>query len=91
MTAQEIFEQLLSGAKEILSPTCDRRIVGDPNKEVKKIGVCFKLTAALIHQAAAQGIDLIITHEPTFSRSDKRENAAPVDLKKWALLEESGS
>ena len=90
MTAQVIFEQLLSGAKEILSPTCDRRIVGDPNKEVKKIGVCFKLTAALIRQAMEQGIDLIITHEPTFSQSDKRENATALDMKKWALLEESG-
>lgn len=90
MTAQEIFDRLLAGAVERLCPTCDRRIAGDPNKEVHKIGVCFKLTASLIHLAMEQGIDLIITHEPTFSQSDKREKATALDLKKWALLENSG-
>ena len=90
MKAHEIFRDLLDGAINIIENTCDVLIAGDENKEVKKIGVCFKLTAELIHRAMAQGIDLIITHEPTFSRGDRREDAAYVDLKKWALLDESG-
>ena len=90
MTAQEIFGRLLADSIDIMNPTCDRLIAGDPDKEVKKIGVCFKLTVELIRQATEQGIDMIITHEPTFSQGDKRKNAVFTDLRKWELLEESG-
>lgn len=90
MKAREVFDQLLHGAINIMDNTCDVLIAGDENKEVSKIGVCFKLTAELIHSAKEQGIDLIITHEPTFSRGDRWEDAAFVDLKKRKLLDESG-
>lgn len=90
MKAKELFQILLSESPEILSPTCDVLIAGDENKEVHKAGTCFKLTAALIQQAREQGIDMIITHEPTFSAGDLREQANPIDRKKWALLDESG-
>lgn len=90
MKAKEIFEKLLSDSYEVLEHTCDGLIAGDENKEVKKIGVCFKLTASLICAARDQGVDMIITHEPTFSHGDRREDACPFDLKKWALLDESG-
>ena len=90
MKAKEIFQKLLSGSDEILDPTCDGLIAGDENKEVNKIGTCFKLTAELVCLAKSQGVDMIITHEPVFSHGDLRENAFPVDLKKWGLLDESG-
>ncbi|MBO7162307.1 MAG: Nif3-like dinuclear metal center hexameric protein [Clostridia bacterium] len=90
MKAKEIFEKLLSDSYEVLENTCDGLIAGDEDKEVKKIGTCFKLTAELICAAKEGGVDMIITHEPTFSHGDLRENAFPVDLKKWALLDESG-
>ena len=89
MTAQEIFDRLLSGSISILEPTCDKLIAGDPNKEVKRIGACFKLTAELIQKAVEQNVDMIITHEPTFSQGDKRKNAIHADLLKWKLLDES--
>ena len=90
MKAKEIYEYLLNNAAERWEKTCDGLIAGDENKEVGKIGTCFKLTARLIDEAAKQGIDMIITHEPTFSQGDVREDAVGVDLKKWELLDKSG-
>lgn len=90
MTAQEVYEHLLSRAAQRWEKTCDGLIAGDPAKPVRKAGVCFKLTAQLLAQAAAAGIDVIITHEPTFSHGDNRADAAPIDIRKWAMLDESG-
>ena len=36
-----------------------------------------------------QNIDMIITHEPTFSTGDRREEAHGMDFKKWELLDDS--
>lgn len=90
MKAKEIHEYLLSGALGRWENTCDLLIAGDENKEVHKIGTCFKLTAKVIDEAAKQGIDMMITHEPTFSQGDIREDAVGIDLKKWELLDKSG-
>jgi putative NIF3 family GTP cyclohydrolase 1 type 2 len=89
LKAKEIFQNLIGESLEILENTCDCLIAGDENKEIKKIGVCFKLTCELIHSAKEQGIDMIITHEPTFARGDIREKASSVDIKKWNMLDES--
>ncbi len=90
MKAKEIFDILINGAYEKWDQTCDKLIAGDPDKEVKKAATCFKLTPPLIDSAIEQGIDLIITHEPTFSQGDIRENAVGFDIKKWELLDKSG-
>ena len=91
MTAQEIFDNLLQNAIEILPTTCDGLIAGDAHKVVHKVGVCFKLTAELINVAKRDQIDMIITHEPTFSRGDTvDENANWIDQKKMQLLTDSG-
>ena len=91
MTAKEVFRTLLEGARYRMEPTCDVRIAGDENKVVRRAGTCFKLTAELIDRAAASGIDLIVTHEPTFSQSDvPDEITGRIDLLKRDLLERSG-
>lgn len=90
MKAKEIFSYLLERSVNVLEPTCDRLIAGDPEKEVKKIGTCFKLTAELIEKAGKEHIDMIVTHEPTFAKGDNRETAVGVDLQKWTLLDQSG-
>ena len=90
MKARELFEMLINSSPVILSETSDRLIAGDGEKEIRKVGVCFKLTAALIDKAWKKGIDMIITHEPTFGKSDMREEALPTDVKKWELLDKSG-
>lgn len=90
MTAKEIFNILLSEAGCIRESTCDGLVSGDEDKVVKKAATCFKLTAELIERAADANVDLIITHEPTFSQGDLRENAKAFDIKKWELLDKSG-
>ncbi|NLM61028.1 MAG: hypothetical protein GX193_03010 [Clostridiales bacterium] len=49
--------------KEI--PSCDVLHFGDPENEVHKIGTTFMVTMDVIQKAQAQGIDMIITHEPS--------------------------
>ena len=89
MKAKEIYEYLLSHAIGRMEPTCDGLIAGDERKEVKKLGTCFKLTADLIAQAKADGIDMMITHEPTFSRGDDPNYFTDIDRKKWDMLIDS--
>ena len=90
MKAKEIFSYLLERSISVFENTCDGLIAGDPEKEVKKIGTCFKLTAELIAKACKEHVDMIITHEPTFATGDNRENAEGIDRQKWKLLDESG-
>ncbi len=90
MTAKELYESLLEGAISILDPTCDGLIVGDEDAEVKKVGTCFKLTAELIDKAVAEGVNVIITHEPTFSRGDRVDEFFGIDRLKYDKLIASG-
>ena len=53
-------------------------LVGDENKEVKKVGICLDLTVETLEKAKKEGVDLIITHHPliftpqkTFLKGDK--------------------
>lgn len=70
--------------------TCDGLIAGDPEKEIDKVGTCFRLTAGVIEAARKKGIGMMITHEPTFSHGDSREAAADIDRRKWAMLDTTG-
>lgn len=90
MKAKEIFQILLNGANTIREQTCDGLIAGDENKTVHKIATCFKLTAEVLDKAMESNVDMIITHEPTFSQSDDRQFANEIDLKKWEMLDSSG-
>ncbi|QHW34072.1 transcriptional regulator [Paenibacillus rhizovicinus] len=66
---------------------------GSPSAEVKKIAVMFMTTYAGIKQAAEAGVDLIITHEPTFyNHADEVGRLAgdPIYERKRALIDESG-
>jgi len=47
MKAKDIFEYLLSKTIGPWSNTCDKLIVGNPEKEVYKLATCFKLTAEI--------------------------------------------
>lgn len=90
MTAKEIYGKLLDAAISIFPCTCDGRIVGDENKEIHKVGTCFKLTAELIEVAQKEQIDMIIAHEPTFSRGDAvDEQSNEIDRLKMKMLVES--
>jgi putative NIF3 family GTP cyclohydrolase 1 type 2 len=77
----------------------DKIIVGDPDKDVKRVLVSWLSSFNAIERAAGGGFDMLITHEPTFwvhadeldtiekwDEGLKRETA----FKKKALIENSG-
>lgn len=91
MKAYEIYNELIRSSLKIWeTDTSDGLIVGDPNKEVHRIGTCFKLTMALVREAMDRKLDMIITHEPTFSREDPCTAYKGLDEARLALLRESG-
>lgn len=94
MTVQEIIQTIKkeSGASVPLEQTCDQLIIGNPQMEVTKIGSTFMATVEVIRAAAEQGINMIITHEPTwFSGNDQTDwvEHDPVYTEKKKLIEEN--
>jgi len=49
-----------------MSQTVDGIIAGDPNTPVTGVATTMMATYAVLKRAAAQGLNLVITHEPTF-------------------------
>lgn len=90
MKAFEILDTLIKNAYHKKEETCDKIIIGNPNKEVKKVAVCFKVTAKLVEMAVKGNYDMIITHEPTFARGDVCDENLSIDKKKLQMIEESG-
>ena len=39
-------------------------LVGDPDKEIKKVGICLDLTQQTLFEAKKEKVDLVITHHP---------------------------
>lgn len=69
MTVREIVDMIIkkTGVEPLdEKDTCDRLIVGDWNQEVTGVAVTFMATIDVIREAIAKGIQLIITHEPTW-------------------------
>ena len=90
MKAKELYESLFEGVVSVMDPTCDGLIEGDENAEIKKVGTCFKLTAPLIDRAVEEGINVIITHEPTYAHGDWVEEFQGIDKIKHDKLVASG-
>jgi putative NIF3 family GTP cyclohydrolase 1 type 2 len=54
--------------------TVDNLIVGTPDRPVKGIATCMIATLDVLQRAAARGLNMVITHEPTFySHQDRTE------------------
>jgi putative NIF3 family GTP cyclohydrolase 1 type 2 len=73
--------------------TVDGLFCGNPDDEVKGIAVTFLASQEVVENAAAFGVNLIISHEGIFySHWDRREMLKddPVYLRKCRLLEETG-
>jgi putative NIF3 family GTP cyclohydrolase 1 type 2 len=90
-TVQMVLNRLIEPVGQ-LEPTVDTLKSGSVNVEVRKVAVTFMATYAVIKQAVESGVDLIITHEPTYyNHKDEAEWLAgdPVYEKKRALIEES--
>ena len=96
MTVQEIINAII--CKTGLEPlpadkTCDQLMTGHPDQEVTGIATTFMATVEVIRQAADLGINLIITHEPTwFTGRDDIDWLVgdPVYLAKKELIEQKG-
>ncbi len=93
MTVAEVISGVIRKTGAVPIPeekTCDRLIAGSLDTQVKKIAVTFMATVDVIRQAAREGVNLIITHEPTwFTGEDSPEWLAddPVYVQKKALLD----
>lgn len=67
MTIQQAIDTLIAAVPGAPFPeTVDTVKVGDTSQELIGILVCFLANADLIKQAAAQGANLIVAHEPLF-------------------------
>lgn len=95
MTVQDVIDVTIKKTGVIpleKSKTCDNLITGNLTTQVKKIGSTFMATVEVIEQAIEQGINLIITHEPTwFTGYDDTEwlQNDEIYLKKKKLIEDN--
>jgi len=94
MTVQMFLDKMKNklGAPH-MEQTVDNVICGDPAQELTGIAVTFMATAEVIRKAAAAGVNLILTHEPTFynHRDDERQlEGITAFAAKKQLLAESG-
>ena len=85
-TARQIIEQI---KKEVGVPwraqTVDTIKAGDPDTPITGIATTMMATHDVLVRAAAQGLNLVITHEPTFySHQDGVENLEKDNDAVWA-------
>jgi putative NIF3 family GTP cyclohydrolase 1 type 2 len=67
LTAGEVVDRIKAHADiPWMSETVDTFKAGDPETQVKGIAVTMMATYAVLVRAQAKGLNLIITHEPTF-------------------------
>lgn len=60
----------MEGATEVWEKTVDKVLVGDENSEVKKLAVCFNLTAKILDEVIAWGADTVLAHEGVFGSAN---------------------
>jgi putative NIF3 family GTP cyclohydrolase 1 type 2 len=78
ITAQEVIDQIKSHVGvEWKEPTVDTFKAGDPQTPVTGIAVTMMATLDVLERAAADGQNLIITHEPTFYSHEDNPTQLP--------------
>lgn len=101
MKVKEIVAAIEQAFPLPFSETCDIYHCGNPEAEVTKIASVFMADAGVVREAIRQGVDLIITHEPTWHAglampvwmdpsAGEWTGKDPVFLEKKRLLDESG-
>jgi putative NIF3 family GTP cyclohydrolase 1 type 2 len=97
MTARQVMD--LVGAHldaAVPEDTVDRCLAGDPGREVHGVALTMLPTLAVLRRAAAQGLDLVICHEPLYYHHSEGWNgmleaaADPVHAAKSAFVAERG-
>ena len=94
MTARRIVDRILAEIGcEVPENTVDTFKAGDPDAAVTGVATTFLATLDVLRRAAADGLNFVITHEPTFyehrDETGEIEPDAVLDLKR-ALLAENG-
>lgn len=93
---QQVIDSILAATGVPALPhTADTFKTGDPTTLLTGVVTTFLATADVIRQAAAQGANLIITHEPTFYSAEDTDDLAwlegdPTYQAKRRLIEEHG-
>lgn len=94
LTAQVIVDRIKSEVTcEWEDPTVDLIKAGDPNTVITGIATTFLATMEVLKKAKSEGLNMIITHEPTFyNHLDDREPLANswVQEEKLRFLKENG-
>ncbi|WP_413177655.1 hypothetical protein [Escherichia coli] len=64
----------LNSMVAVSQPTVDKIIFGAEATRINKIGTCWIASMDVLRKAVFEGVNIIITHEPTFySYADWRE------------------
>ena len=90
----EIMEKLFDWCPMVRENVSDLPIYGDISGDVSKIAVCMIATPEVLRKASSEGVQFIITHEPTFHefvsrvKGGETHSADPVYLAKKQLIEE---
>lgn len=67
MNVKKVVDKIIDACEAPpLDKTCDLLMAGDWNNEVTGIATTFMATVEVIQAAISKGVNLIITHEPTF-------------------------
>ena len=93
-TVRSVVDRMLEDQQISIPPgSVDTLIVGRWNQEVRGVATTFMATFDVIKRAHRQGLNLILTHEPTFynhlDELDTYGEDDPVVLEKLAFIEEN--
>lgn len=76
MRASEMREYLVAQGDWVdPDKTVDRIIIGDPDKEVRRVLVTWIASFAAVRRSVEGGYDLLVTHEPTFWKHAREHEA----------------
>jgi len=73
--------------------TVDRVVVGDPQKEVRRVLVTWIASLGAVRAAIERGIDMLMTHEPTFwvhANELEMMETSRIASAKWHAIQQSG-
>ena len=77
-----LLQQFLTSHVQLKSDTVDRIIIGNPDTVVNKIGTCWMSDWETCRKAVDSGVNVLITHEPTFY-THRDLDEVPEFLQKW--------
>ena len=81
LTAAQL-QIFLTSRVDLKPDTVDRIIIGKPETVVRKIGTCWMSTWDACKKAVNAGVNVLITHEPTFY-THRDLDEVPAFLKRW--------